>query len=165
MTLVIPTEIGSRYGSLFLSEWGDSNARPLRPERSALPTALHSDPVVWHRKGNCFFRDMHFFVLKNLLELKKSVSLHPHLRQMPWCHSSVGRAKDWKSLCPWFDSRWHHAKPLHSLCGAVLVWKHYYNITMKSKGLEKSPAPRKGTGQIDTLNAMQCATTFRHKDN
>ena len=26
-----------------LSEWGDSNARPLRPERSALPTALHSD--------------------------------------------------------------------------------------------------------------------------
>ena len=25
-----------------LSEWGDSNARPLRPERSALPTALHS---------------------------------------------------------------------------------------------------------------------------
>ena len=27
-----------------LSEWGDSNARPLRPERSALPTALHSVP-------------------------------------------------------------------------------------------------------------------------
>ena len=26
-----------------LSGWGDSNARPLRPERSALPTALHSD--------------------------------------------------------------------------------------------------------------------------
>ena len=25
-----------------VSEWGDSNARPLRPERSALPTALHS---------------------------------------------------------------------------------------------------------------------------
>ena len=27
----------------FMSEWGDSNARPLRPERSALPTALHSE--------------------------------------------------------------------------------------------------------------------------
>ena len=27
----------------FLSERGDSNARPLRPERSALPTALLSD--------------------------------------------------------------------------------------------------------------------------
>ena len=26
-----------------LSGWGDSNARPLRPERSALPTALHPD--------------------------------------------------------------------------------------------------------------------------
>ena len=25
------------------SGWGDSNARPLRPERSALPTALHPD--------------------------------------------------------------------------------------------------------------------------
>ena len=29
-----------------LSEWGDSNARPLRPERSALPTALHSVSVL-----------------------------------------------------------------------------------------------------------------------
>ena len=28
--------------SFTVSEWGDSNARPLRPERSALPTALHS---------------------------------------------------------------------------------------------------------------------------
>ena len=27
-----------------------------------------------------------------------------------WCHSSVGRAKDWKSLCPRFDSWWHHTK-------------------------------------------------------
>ena len=27
-----------------------------------------------------------------------------------WCHSSVGRAKDWKSLCPRFDSWWHHSK-------------------------------------------------------
>ncbi len=27
----------------FVSERGDSNARPLRPERSALPTALLSD--------------------------------------------------------------------------------------------------------------------------
>ena len=27
-----------------------------------------------------------------------------------WCHSSVGRAKDWKSLCPRFDSWWYHLK-------------------------------------------------------
>ena len=33
----------SRKLPFILSEWGDSNARPLRPERSALPTALHSD--------------------------------------------------------------------------------------------------------------------------
>ena len=25
-----------------------------------------------------------------------------------WFHSSVGRAKDWKSLCRWFDSTWNH---------------------------------------------------------
>ena len=24
------------------------------------------------------------------------------------CHSSVGRAQDWKSWCPRFDSWWHH---------------------------------------------------------
>ena len=23
-------------------------------------------------------------------------------------HSSVGRATDWKSVCPWFDSEWYH---------------------------------------------------------
>ncbi len=33
-------------------------------------------------KGTPFFDDMHFFALKNLPELKKCVSLHPHLRQM-----------------------------------------------------------------------------------
>ena len=30
----------------YMSERGDSNARPLRPERSALPTALLSDFAV-----------------------------------------------------------------------------------------------------------------------
>ena len=29
-------------------------------------------------------------------------------RKRERCHSSVGRAKDWKSLCPRFDSWWHH---------------------------------------------------------
>ena len=40
----------------FLSEWGDSNARPLRPERSALPTALHSaleSGATSNRKSVC----------------------------------------------------------------------------------------------------------------
>ena len=34
------------------------------------------------------------------------------LGHQQWCHSSVGRAKDWKSLCPRFDSWWHHRRPL-----------------------------------------------------
>ena len=29
-------------------------------------------------------------------------------RHFFWLHSSVGRAKDWKSLCRWFDSSWSH---------------------------------------------------------
>ena len=32
-----------------------------------------------------------------------------------WCHSSDGRAKDWKSLCPRFDSWWHHKKESYSI--------------------------------------------------
>ena len=36
---------------------------------------------------------------------KLALPLHSQTRR---CHSSVGRAKDWKSLCPRFDSWWHH---------------------------------------------------------
>ena len=37
-----------------LSERGDSNARPLRPERSALPTALHPDSLKASAKLTIF---------------------------------------------------------------------------------------------------------------
>ena len=44
--MAILTKKRQRKGSRCrLSELGDSNARPLRPERSALPTALNSDVV------------------------------------------------------------------------------------------------------------------------
>ena len=49
-----------------LSEWGDSNARPLRPERSALPTALHSDTFFekWcHQESNRGHKDFQSFAL------------------------------------------------------------------------------------------------------
>ena len=54
--------------------------------------------------------------LQKSLEVKKkclplqSQTKTTRLKPKFWCHSSVGRAKDWKSLCPWFDSRWHHNK-------------------------------------------------------
>ena len=35
------------------------------------------------------------------------------------CHSSVGRAKDWKSLCPRFDSWWHHLQERFSSTRSV----------------------------------------------
>ena len=44
---------------------------------------------------------------KNLQSQKNWLYLQSQTKR---CHSSVGRAKDWKSLCPWFDSRWHHPK-------------------------------------------------------
>ena len=105
----------------FSSEWGDSNARPLRPERSALPTALHSDCNVCFsfaiakvdiilipaKEKRFFFTKKLFFLFSSYLfwRLKFLVYL---CTAKPRCHSSVGRANDWKSLCPRFDSWWHH---------------------------------------------------------
>ena len=54
-----------------LSEWGDSNARPLRPERSALPTALHSaiKSVANIREKNKNEKFLKFF-LKTFAQIK-----------------------------------------------------------------------------------------------
>ena len=45
---------------------------------------------------------------KKLWEWTKSITFALAIKKYSWCHSSVGRAKDWKSLCPRFDSWWHH---------------------------------------------------------
>ena len=55
------------------------------------------------KRASSFFR---YFSWKALWYKKNYLSLHPQTEK--WCHSSVGRAKDWKSLCPRFDSWWHH---------------------------------------------------------
>ena len=60
-----------RPSSYNVSEWGDSNARPLRPERSALPTALHSvtfdgAKIVQKNKNEKFLN----FFLKTLAQYK-----------------------------------------------------------------------------------------------
>ena len=47
---------------------------------------------------------------KKLWEWTKSITFALAIKKHSWCHSSVGRAKDWKSLCPRFDSWWHHDK-------------------------------------------------------
>ena len=60
-----------RLSSYNVSEWGDSNARPLRPERSALPTALHSvtfdDAKIVQKNKNEKFLN---FFLKTLAQYK-----------------------------------------------------------------------------------------------
>ena len=48
------------------------------------------------------------FIKKICTVIKFAIPLHSQTNAR--CHSSVGRAKDWKSLCPRFDSWWHHAK-------------------------------------------------------
>ena len=56
---------GSLFEDFLSSERGDSNARPLRPERSALPTALLSDCFrKWcHQESNRGHKDFQSFAL------------------------------------------------------------------------------------------------------
>ena len=116
-----------------VSERGDSNARPLRPERSALPTALLSDCVakvqiiyeLWIMNDKLFSLPRLKRLLKGLKITFGEEKMKYYKKKRKWfcgfknscylctrkterCHSSVGRAKDWKSLCPRFDSWWHH---------------------------------------------------------
>ena len=51
---------------------------------------------------------------------------------------SVGRAKDWKSLCPWFDSRWHHWKESYRNVTLFFLSK-YAVIGITSKSMCLSP--------------------------
>ena len=63
--------------ALNLSGWGDSNARPLRPERSTLPTALHPDYLNrCECKGNQISWKQIFFWIKICQCGIKSLSLH-----------------------------------------------------------------------------------------
>ena len=63
-----PSHFGLISHSLaFWSGWSDSNGRPLRPERSALPTALHPD-IFFDLKGSlgrlpfgCFFMRAYWY--------------------------------------------------------------------------------------------------------
>ena len=77
-------------------------------------------------KVKSFFYNGKIFALKSLAIQKKSIPLHPQLKiiaqQTCWCHSSVGRAKDWKSLCPRFDSWWYHNKESYSNRGTLFLF-------------------------------------------
>ena len=96
-----------------LSGWPDSNWRPLRPERSALPTALH--PECFSRgkavqNYTFFLKREHFCKEKwrKICEFHFLVLTLHRLKEKRWCLSSVGRASDWKSVCPRFDSWRYH---------------------------------------------------------
>ena len=68
---------------------GDSNARPLRPERSALPTALNPDcmkagheqshrPASFALQSYIFFLKHEYFGRKICIYIKDTLPLHPH---------------------------------------------------------------------------------------
>ena len=71
------------------------------------------------RKKQEFFKISSLFCLFICGSQKNALHLHS---QKPRCHSSVGRAKDWKSLCPRFDSWWHHKKDFEISQGLFLFW-------------------------------------------
>ena len=62
-------------------------------------------------------------------------------RPKRWCHSSVGRAKDWKSLCRRFDSSWYHFKDsrLHC-CKRLSCFRRVYNSGTNTGNLSFSNA-------------------------
>ena len=52
-----------------------------------------------------------------------------------WYLSSVGRAMDWKSMCPWFDSwRYHHKTSISNYRGFFCyIYMHYLYIIYSPK--------------------------------
>ena len=69
----------------------------------------YNTQIIWHIQNTSIDsarKNKETFV-KTCINQKNTLSLQP---QKPRCHSSVGRAKDWKSLCPRFDSWWHHSQ-------------------------------------------------------
>ena len=77
-------------------------------------------PLIPDREGRflgyylCILCTENLFLHKNRIFSAKKFAGSKSLRtfatanKKQWCHSSDGRAKDWKSLCPRFDSWWHH---------------------------------------------------------
>ena len=86
------------YPQRIKSERGDSNARPLRPERSALPTALLSVlRMQSYEKIDNIIASANFFTQKFARYKKTSYFCTRNsamTEKTKRCHSSVGRAKD-----------------------------------------------------------------------
>ena len=86
------------------------------------PTRIEITPQ--HAPQCAFLCKIFIFFIKYLHKKKKRPIFALALRHEAlkwWCHSSVGRAKDWKSLCPRFDSWWHHLKSLPNCCKTA-IW-------------------------------------------
>ena len=73
------------------------------------PCTKYNTQIIWYIQNTSIdsARKSKETFVKTCINQKNTLSLQP---QKPRCHSSVGRAKDWKSLCPRFDSWWHHSK-------------------------------------------------------
>ena len=89
--------------------------------------------------------DLKKFLIKFALKpcnIKKSAYLCTR-KQEKWCHSSVGRAKDWKSLCPRFDSWWHH------------TFKRYRNVAQLVAHYVRDVGVGRSSRLIPTKNGKQ----------
>ena len=87
-------------------------------------------PLLLHCgcKVTSFFLNIEKFLRKNLLGFKKSTTFALAIKKTTVLNiatrylSSGGRAMDWKSMCPWFNSKRYHFLlsfiPVLALCGA-----------------------------------------------
>ena len=100
------------------------------PEKTCTRSWNHR---IWHEtiafseRFVLIFRFLGIKSWKNLVVSKNSctfalaIEKHRSLQDIKWCHSSVGRATDWKSVCPRFDSWWYHL---------LLFWKALLKIRL-----------------------------------
>ena len=87
----------------------------------------------------------------------------PFIGEREWCGSSVGRAKDWKSLCRRFDPGPHHKSP-NSSVGVFWFQKEYWLW----KHISRFPACRQAGIPAHTTKpptAMSGVLVFEKKVN
>ena len=92
-------------------------------ENKKLPTFYQQKYV-----NNCNWKIL--WILKNFSDWKTLIFWEKglSLQSQKWYHSSVGRAKDWKSLCPRFDSWWYHLQKSNACNPTVVGFIFYSNL-------------------------------------
>ena len=109
-----------RFQDFFWSEWRDLNSRPLDPQSSALPTALHPDICFWRsrvslyiltrliKKSNPYFRFFSIFLIKWIGNVVDKIPAHMVSYPSAW---GCGLSCLFMERCPsgWRNRSWKPA--------------------------------------------------------